>query len=111
MDINAELIKTKRTSQSWTQQHLADACGISLRTIQRVERYGNASNETVMALASVFEIQQADIIVPETPVVEMEMMTEESSKKLEKIIQFIFTLSSGIIIGAALVTLFAKDVV
>lgn len=111
MDINAELIKTKRTSQSWTQQHLADACGVSLRTIQRVERYGNASNETVMALASVFEIQQADIVVPETPVVEMELITDESSKKLEKIIQFIFTLSSGIVIGAALVVLFAKDVV
>ncbi|MDA8622346.1 helix-turn-helix domain-containing protein [Psychrosphaera sp.] len=106
MDINAEFIKTKRTSQSWTQQHLADACGVSLRTIQRVERYGNASNETVMALASVFEIQQSEIIVPETPVVEMEMMSDESSKKLEKALQFLLTLSSGIMIGASFVVLF-----
>ena len=110
MDINAELIKTKRTSQSWTQQHLADACGVSLRTIQRVERYGNASSETVMALASVFEIQQSEIIVPENPVIEMELIADGSSKKLEKVVQFIVTLSTGMLIGAGLVVLFVKDV-
>ncbi|GAB3001640.1 helix-turn-helix domain-containing protein [Psychrosphaera aestuarii] len=110
MDINAELIKTKRTSQNWTQQHLADACGVSLRTIQRVERYGNASSETVMALASVFEIQQSEIIVPENPVIEMELIADGSSKKLEKVVQFIVTLSTGMLIGAGLVVLFVKDV-
>jgi len=68
MDVNAAYIKEQRTAKNWTQQHLADACGVSLRTVQRVERYGNASNETVSALASVFEIQAADIIVPESPV-------------------------------------------
>lgn len=62
MNINAKLIKDSRTQRHWTQQHLADACGLSLRTIQRVERYGSASNETVAALASVFEIDQKEIV-------------------------------------------------
>lgn len=68
MDVNAKKIKTLRTQKGWTQQHLADACAISLRTVQRVERYGNASQETVLSLAAVFEISQLDIVVPEEPI-------------------------------------------
>ena len=68
MDVNAEKIKNLRTQRSWTQQHLADACGVSLRTVQRVERYGNTSNETLMSLASVFEVQQCDITTTSEPV-------------------------------------------
>ena len=68
MDVNAKKIKMHRTDKGWTQQHLADACAISLRTVQRVERYGNASQETVLSLASVFEISQSDLIVPQEPV-------------------------------------------
>ena len=67
MNVNAQKVKNLRTKKSWTQQHLADVCGISLRTVQRVERYGNASNETLMSLASVFEIQQSDIYIPDEP--------------------------------------------
>lgn len=102
MEINAELVKNQRTDRNWTQQHLADACGISLRTIQRVERYGNAANETVMALASVFQIEQDEIIKPETPVVEV---VNSSNDKLSKVIGFVVTLFSGIVIGAAIVML------
>jgi transcriptional regulator with XRE-family HTH domain len=68
MDVNAKKIKTLRTQKGWTQQHLADACAISLRTVQRVERYGNASQETVLSLAAVFEVLQLDLVVPEEPV-------------------------------------------
>ncbi len=57
MDINAEKIKLLRLAKRWTQQHLADASGLSLRTIQRVERDGAASKETVLCLCSVFEIE------------------------------------------------------
>ncbi|MDO6427163.1 helix-turn-helix transcriptional regulator [Thalassotalea sp. 1_MG-2023] len=62
MDINAKKIKQLRTDRAWTQQHLADACGVSLRTIQRAERYGNSSKETLMALAAVFEQEQATLL-------------------------------------------------
>jgi transcriptional regulator with XRE-family HTH domain len=61
--VNATKIKELRTVNGWTQQHLADACAISLRTVQRVERYGNASQETVASLAAVFELQQVELIV------------------------------------------------
>lgn len=100
MEINAELIKSQRTERNWTQQHLADACGVSLRTIQRVERYGNAANETVMALASVLQIEQSEIIIPDTAVVEVTPVNEGSASKA---VTFMLTLLSGVIIGATLV--------
>lgn len=68
MKVNARKIKVLRTSNGWTQQHLADACAISLRTVQWVERYGNASRETVASLASVFEMNQTALIVEEQQV-------------------------------------------
>lgn len=78
MEINAALIKACRTEKNWTQQHLAEACGLSLRTIQRVERYGNASNETVSALASVFEIEAKTIMAPELKPEIIELMNVEN---------------------------------
>lgn len=80
MRVNASLIKQLRSERSWTQQHLADACGVSLRTIQRVERYGTASNETLMALASVFEVEINEIQEPE---IVAQVKTEEQSKTIK----------------------------
>lgn len=64
--LNTDAIKQSRNQRGWTQQHLADACDVSLRTIQRVEKTGAASNETTAALAAVFELQQKTLkIIPE----------------------------------------------
>lgn len=106
MNINAIKIKTLRTEKNWTQQTLSEACGVSLRTIQRVERYGNASQETVMALASVLEVPQSELIVPETPVVELEIAKPQSSTQIEQVVKFAVTLLTGIIIGAGLMNFF-----
>lgn len=101
MDINAQLIKDSRTSRNWTQQHLADACGLSLRTIQRVERYGNASNETVGALASVLEIEQSDIVVPDR---EVEVITMAPTKNpwIERFILVFGSMVVGFLIATAI---------
>ncbi len=48
-------------TEGLTQQHLADACAVSLRTIQRVEKEGMASSETVLALCSVLEVERKTI--------------------------------------------------
>jgi len=65
MEVNGKYVKNLRVGKGWTQQHLADACEVSLRTIQRVEKFGTASNETVLGLAAVLEIKSADLsIVP-----------------------------------------------
>jgi len=65
MDVNAPLARRARLSRGWTQQHLADTCDLSLRTIQRVERFGSAAPETVMELCSVLELSQVELVIPE----------------------------------------------
>lgn len=63
MLVDANKMKVLRQSRNWTQQHLADVCGLSMRTIQRVEKDGVASNETVGAYAAVFEMDSADLLI------------------------------------------------
>lgn len=62
MQLNNNTVKTLRQTHNWTQQHLADACAVSLRTIQRVENHGAASRETTMSLCAVFEVRQGELI-------------------------------------------------
>jgi transcriptional regulator with XRE-family HTH domain len=97
MDVNAKKIKELRTGKGWTQQHLADACAISLRTVQRVERYGNASQDTVLGLSSVFEIHQSDIIVP---VEAIEDISEAEKNNDSQLKQLFFAVLIGAFVGA-----------
>lgn len=64
MRIDAAKVIELRSLHGWTQQHLADACAVSLRTIQRVEKDGIASQETVSALCSVYEVQRQVLEIP-----------------------------------------------
>jgi transcriptional regulator with XRE-family HTH domain len=50
------LIQKLRLKQGWSQQQLADASGLSARTIQRIEAGQPASTETLKSLAAVFEV-------------------------------------------------------
>ncbi|WP_235423457.1 helix-turn-helix domain-containing protein [Pseudoalteromonas luteoviolacea] len=54
--LNKEKIYTLRMASCWSQDELAAASGLSVRTIQRVEKTGSASLETAKALASVFAV-------------------------------------------------------
>ena len=58
LDINTEKLRLLRNQKGWTQQQLADVCGLSLRTIQRTEKSGSASQETISSLSSVFEVNR-----------------------------------------------------
>jgi transcriptional regulator with XRE-family HTH domain len=61
MKLNPSLIKSLREQKAWSQEHLADASGVAVRTIQRVEAGGSASYETAQALAAVFGTEVADL--------------------------------------------------
>ncbi len=102
MDINAQRIKSQRNQRGWTQQHLADACGVSLRTIQRVERYGTASNDTAMSIASAFEIKTAEILRTHS---EDEMLTQNHASSNLKLLPFFFSLLLGALLGSAITLL------
>lgn len=59
MKVNGELVRSERQKRAWSQQHLADACGLGLRTVQRIENTGIASYESVQALAACLELPHA----------------------------------------------------
>ncbi|MFT5136500.1 MAG: transcriptional regulator with XRE-family HTH domain [Arenicella sp.] len=63
MLVNSKKLKKLRQSKNWTQQNMADACGLSMRTIQRIEKDGVASNDTVSAYAAVFEVQASEFLI------------------------------------------------
>ena len=50
------LIQKLRLKRVWSQQQLAEASGLSVRTIQRIENGHPASLETLKSLAAVFEV-------------------------------------------------------
>ncbi len=61
MKVNAELIARLRKERSWSQEELAIASGVNLRTVQRVEKDGSASLQTKKALAAALDIDTRDL--------------------------------------------------
>ncbi len=54
------LIKKLRLQKGWSQSELAEFSGLSVRTIQRVERGAQPGLETLKCLAAVFDMEVAD---------------------------------------------------
>lgn len=61
MKINADLVLKMRNRRSWTQEELAIASGLNLKTIQRIEKRGSASLQSKKALAAVFNLDTRDL--------------------------------------------------
>lgn len=68
MKISSAKIRQLRSERGWSQEQLALASGLSLRTIQRVEAEGNASRETHVCLAATFGLALAELAAEEPAV-------------------------------------------
>ena|SRR5688572_19458143 len=64
MKINGDAVRALREQKSWSQEHLAGASGLSVRTVQRVEMENIASAETRLALAAALGVPVADLMPP-----------------------------------------------
>ena len=62
MRVNAELVAELRKAQSWSQDELATAAALNLRTIQRIENVGTASLQSMKSIASALEAEFEDFI-------------------------------------------------
>ncbi len=58
MKINRHNLKRLRKDRLWSQEQLAEACSLSLRTIQRIYSSGTASMDSIGAIASVLEVDK-----------------------------------------------------
>ncbi|RUO35482.1 hypothetical protein CWE13_11165 [Aliidiomarina shirensis] len=60
--ISAEKVKYLRQQLGWSQEQLALVSGVSARTIQRIEKSGECSLESKMALASALNVSVSELI-------------------------------------------------
>ena len=58
------LVNKLRLQRGWSQEQLAELSGLSVRTIQRIERGQPTSPESLKCLASVFEIDFTELREP-----------------------------------------------
>ena len=61
MRVDAELIAKSRVQRGWSQEELAKASGLNVRTIQRIESTAAASLRSKRALAEALEIDIQDL--------------------------------------------------
>jgi DNA-binding XRE family transcriptional regulator len=61
MRVNAGLVAELRRKCAWSQDELATAAGLNLRTIQRIENIGTASLQSAKALAAALQIELKDL--------------------------------------------------
>ena len=60
------IVRKLRLQRGWSQEQLSHFSGLSIRTIQRIERGQKASMESLKSLAAVFEVNIEDL-EQETP--------------------------------------------
>lgn len=90
--VDTDRIKQLRQNRGLSQEELATAAGLSLRTVQRIESEGIASLESKKALAGVFGIDSADL----------DDKREEKARAEKALKQQIGRGMAGVIIGGLL---------
>ena len=86
MKLDLDVLLNARKNKAWTQAHLAEVCGLSIRTIQRIENSGTASHDSIQALASVFNIPTEQLIYKEA-----ENNQKQSDVKKQYFLDSLFT--------------------
>lgn len=59
------IVRKLRLERGWSQEDLAQVSGLSVRTIQRIERGKRAGLESLKCLAAVFETELVDLMQEE----------------------------------------------
>lgn len=97
MKIKADKIIHERKIRAWSQQHLADASAVSLRTIQRVENNGSGSLETIKSLASCFELDVSKLFETEVSLIKNQSnKSPNETTKIVAIISFVVAILSSV---------------
>ncbi|MCM3505493.1 MULTISPECIES: helix-turn-helix domain-containing protein [unclassified Curtobacterium] len=65
--MNEMRIATLRRERGWTQERLAEASGVAVRTVQRLEGGNDASLETLSAIARALEVPVRELFAQDDP--------------------------------------------
>jgi transcriptional regulator with XRE-family HTH domain len=82
MQLNKAQLRREREVRAWSQSHLAEVAGLSMRTVQRIENSGSASLESAKAIASAFDTQVEALL----PVVAETSKPKSITKKLSLVV-------------------------
>ncbi len=72
------LIQKLRLQRGWSQEQLAEITGLSVRTVQRLERGHPGSLESMKALAAVFEIDLNRLKEPAMDTLQSDIRPDEA---------------------------------
>jgi XRE family transcriptional regulator, regulator of sulfur utilization len=76
-------IRKLRLQRGWTQDQLAEFAGLSVRSIQRIERGRRPSLESLKSLAAVFEVDLATLTQGDKPMIPDTLATEDELEAIE----------------------------
>ena len=84
------IVRKLRLQRGWSQEHLSELSGLSVRTIQRIERGHKAGLESLKSLAAVFEISVTDLqgeptMNEQTHTNENTQITQDEMKVIEQV--------------------------
>lgn len=74
-------IQKMRLQRGWSQQQLADASGLSARTIQRLESGHPGSVESLKSIAAVFEVDFSTL-TPETDMTDKTLNSQDAQERI-----------------------------
>jgi transcriptional regulator with XRE-family HTH domain len=111
MQINNKILIDLRKKRAWSQSELAEVTGVSLRTVQRIEKSGTASLESVKAFAAVFELAPESLQLTEATDEEVTDLSESSNSVIQARARFRLSgqalqLSLALFLPASMVMLF-----
>lgn len=79
-------IKQRRLEKGWSQMQLAELAGISLRTVQRIEKGQIPTPETAKSLASVFDVDFRELLqIKSSPGIDEDSLTDTELLELEHV--------------------------
>ena len=100
------LVQKLRLQHGWSQQQLAEASGLSVRTVQRIEAGFPASTESLKSLAAVFEVDFSTLnpepSMSATASSLSEQQEQEAFKYVRNLRRFYLHLSKYVVITLAL---------
>jgi transcriptional regulator with XRE-family HTH domain len=67
MKVDSDRVRSERERRAWSQEQLASVSGLSLRTVQRIEKNGSASFESLRSLAAVLELDVMALRIDSAP--------------------------------------------
>jgi len=77
-------VRKLRLKRAWSQEQLAQFSGLSIRTIQRIERGQKAGLESLKSLAAVFEVE-LDELLKEKDMSNSDTYNDEETRVIEHV--------------------------